>query len=62
MTPASHRDEVRIVLDMLDDITSTTEDVIWEEARFFHTDANLCEDTYRDQCSFYREKARVHLR
>jgi hypothetical protein len=34
-TPASHRDEVRVVLDMLDDITATTEDVIREEARFF---------------------------
>ena len=29
---------------MLDDITATVEDLIREEARFFHTDANLCED------------------
>ena len=43
-TSASHRDEVRVVVDMLDDITATVEDLIREEARFFHTDANLCED------------------
>ena len=49
---ASHRDEVRVVLDMLDEITATTKDVI-REARFFQTDANICEETYRDQCSFY---------
>ena len=45
---ASHRDEVRVVLDMLDVITATTKDVI-REARFFHTDANICQETYRDQ-------------
>jgi hypothetical protein len=50
---ASHRDEVRVVLDMLDDITATTKDVVREEARFFHTDANICEETYRDQCSYF---------
>jgi len=38
-TPASYRDEVRAVLDMLDDITATTKDVVREGARFFHTDA-----------------------
>ena len=52
-TPASHRDEVRVVLDMLDDITATTEDVVREEARFFHTDPNICKETYRDQCSHH---------
>jgi hypothetical protein len=60
---ASHRDEVKVVLDMLDVITATTKDVIREEARFFHTDANICEEAYRDQCyHFNREKAQVHLR
>lgn len=43
-TCASHRDEVRVVLDILDNITATVEDVIREEARFLHTDANLWED------------------
>jgi hypothetical protein len=32
---ASHWDEVRVVLDMLDDIIATTKDVVREEARFF---------------------------
>jgi hypothetical protein len=49
---ASHRDEVRIVMDMLDDITATTRDVVRQEARFFHTDANICKETYRDQCYY----------
>jgi hypothetical protein len=39
------------VMDMLDDITATTEDVVQEEARFFHTDVNIYEETYHDQCS-----------
>jgi len=42
---ASHRDEVRAVLDMLDDITTTT-DVVREEARFSHADPNIFEETY----------------
>jgi hypothetical protein len=49
-TPASHRDEVRVVMDILDDITATTENVVREEARFFHIDANICEETYRYRC------------
>jgi hypothetical protein len=41
---ASHRDEVRVVLDI---ITATTKDVVREVARFFHADANICEETSR---------------
>jgi hypothetical protein len=50
---ASHRDQVRVVLDMLDDITATTKDVVREEACFLHIEANICEETYRDQCSYF---------
>ena len=49
---ASHWDEVRVVLDMLDVIIATTKDVI-QEASFFHTDANIYEETYLDKCSHF---------
>jgi hypothetical protein len=38
---ASHRDDLRVVLDMLDVITATTKDVVREEARFLHTSQYL---------------------
>jgi hypothetical protein len=53
---ASHRDEVRVVLDMLDDIIATTKDVVREEAHFFYTYANVCdvcEEIDPDQCSHF---------
>lgn len=50
---ASHLDELRVVLDMLNVIIAITKDVVREEARFFHTDANICKETYCDQCSHF---------
>ena len=38
-----HRDKLRRVLDMLDAILDTTEDIVREaEVRFIHTDVDVC--------------------
>jgi len=60
---ASHRDEVRVVLDMLDDIIATTKDVVREEARFMlRTMFTRTLIVTNALILFNREEARVHLR